>query len=270
MTMKGHTYDHGTGEPCVKCGKVHIKLKTAESRLALSQRMSKRNKGHHWNKGIPKSAESRQKLSISAKSFYNSDAGKKIQRERASKSFAGHNYEHGKGDVCKKCGNIHINPNIGKTLTSEQLKNRKPVVFSPAAIKKFSDTMKKTRATIVFPKHDSLIELILQRQLEALNISFTKQKVFPLANGSTHAVDIFIEPKICIEADGCWYHACVLHDPDGNGGEDRRMHDERITHDLQQQGLIVLRFWSHDIKKRLEWCISQIVEVQRMYATQVL
>ena len=24
--------------------------------------------------------------------------------------FEGHNYEHGKGDVCKKCGKIHISP----------------------------------------------------------------------------------------------------------------------------------------------------------------
>ena len=34
--------------------------------------------------------------------------------------FKGHNYEHGKGDVCRKCGKIHINPTLDKRFTDAQ------------------------------------------------------------------------------------------------------------------------------------------------------
>jgi len=73
--MQGHNFDHGKGNVCSKCGKIHISPFS----------------GHNYdhNKG---------------------DICKKCGKVHKSheSSMKGHNYEHRKGDICKKCGKIHV------------------------------------------------------------------------------------------------------------------------------------------------------------------
>lgn len=240
----------------------------------------------------------------------------------------GHNYEHGRGDICKKCGQIHYNPFIGKkhsNTTKEKMscrivsleirqaqskrmkeypinnkawktrkekygktgfKNTHPMK-RPEVIAKFlgdnncakrpevrlkrsmnvrgdknpgkrpevREKIKKYRSTQILPKKDTSIEIKLQNVLTEKNIEFKKHKTFKLFLGGYHQVDIFIEPNICVEVDGCFWHGCPIHFP-----EKCRKKDLDITKDLQSKGYIVLRFWEHDIKNCFDWCINQILE----------
>ena len=282
---RGHNWDHGKGDVCQKCGKVHNKTQKKDfqyfMKMIEKEELSINNSSpdkiitlcsnfrYFWRMiefDQKKYLKQYKKISEKSKAFYNTPEGKQIQRSRASKSFLGHNYDHGAGDICKKCGKIHIGGMTGRTHTAEAREKIGNRVYSKEALKIFSDTMKRTRAKIIFPKHDSNIEKIVQARLAELNISFTKQKLFYLSNGTTHKTDLFFEStKLCVEIDGCWHHACPTHHPEGNGGEDRRKLDAFITKELQIQGLIVLRFWGHDIKgkgkekDRLDWVIETIL-----------
>lgn len=118
---------------------------------------------------------------------------------------------------------------------------------------------------IVKSLHPSSIERILQEKLTFMNIPFTKQKSIKLSK-AYHRVDLFIEPNICIEADGDFYHGCPIHKPGsylvfGKPIEGIRRRDIQITAELEQHGYIVLRFWEHDIHNNLELCIKKICNV---------
>jgi len=81
--------------------------------------------------------------------------------------------------------------------------------------------------------------------------------------------DIFVEPNICIFADGDYWHA----NPDRFSEDEiargtltvRKIweKDKEITAELQSQGYIVLRFWEREIKKDIEACENKIMEVYR-------
>ena len=64
--------------------------------------------------------------------------------------------------------------------------------------------------------------------------------------------DIFIEPNICIFADGNYWH----NYPNGNE------RDKQITNKLQTQGYKVLRFWENEINENINNCISKIKELK--------
>ena len=108
-----------------------------------------------------------------------------------------------------------------------------------------------------------------------------------------HAVDLFIEPNICIEADGDWPHAnpnpYIKHGRVQRGGRMQRSgrmqrgfkandimrnvsrhrkkpllakdiweKDKKITQGLVKQGNIVLRFWQGDLIQNPEKYIKKI------------
>lgn len=65
--------------------------------------------------------------------------------------------------------------------------------------------------------------------------------------------------KIAVEVDGCYWHSCQecgLTGPSVNKGLDKR----KNTY-LKNRGWVVLRFWGHDIRNRLDWCVKQIKDV---------
>lgn len=74
-------------------------------------------------KGAKLTLEHRRKISVALK---NSEKCSKSARERALRNkdwvppMKGHNYDHGKGDVCRKCGEIHKHHMSGKPLTTSQ------------------------------------------------------------------------------------------------------------------------------------------------------
>lgn len=107
--------------------------------------------------------------------------------------------------------------------------------------------IKGIRLSQVFPFKDTSIEIKLQNLLKESNIPF--QTHYPILGQP----DIFIQPNICIFADGCYWHKCkdcIL----GQGKE----RDNYVTQELQKQGYIVIRFWEHEINKSINNCFFKI------------
>ena len=237
------------------------------------KRISKSKKGKTaWNKGL---------------TIKNGNKG--IHRRGGMK---GHNYDHGKGDVCKKCGKIHIHTFLNKKVTKEEQEKKTQALISfyktekgllsrkkalatrkrkygengfkrhwtenPEVAKKTLRKIVEARSRQITPIKDTSIEVVLQKALLKRNISFMKHKLFRLPNGRYHRIDIFIKPNIIIEADGCYYHACPIHYK-GKSYEEITARNTKITNELQQQGYIVLRFWGCEIRENLNECIEKIL-----------
>ncbi len=119
-----------------------------------------------------------------------------------------------------------ISPNIGRKHTEEAKKK-----------------IRKARAKQKFPFNDTKIEVILQKALDKENIRYTKQK-YSLPG----TPDIFIEPNICIFADGDYWHNLP--------GRIKR--DKYINKQLKEMNYIVLRFWEHEILSNVDECLKTI------------
>jgi DNA mismatch endonuclease (patch repair protein) len=117
---------------------------------------------------------------------------------------------------------------------------------------------RKRRLLQIFPNKDTKIEVTLQNKLKEKGITF-KTHIALLGQP-----DIFIEPNTCVFADGCWIHACPIHNPNGGykplQGSDRRNHDKNITHKLEESGYVVLRFWGHEINDDSNSYIDKIAK----------
>lgn len=102
---------------------------------------------------------------------------------------------------------------------------------------------------IIRPFIDTSIEVKIQNALKENNIVFFKHKyVFDF-----HRVDLFIEPNICIECDGDYWHKY----PEGT------IRDVEINEVLQEKEYLILRFWEHEIKNDTDYCIDVIKFVIR-------
>lgn len=108
---------------------------------------------------------------------------------------------------------------------------------------------------ITYPSKDTAIEIKLQKELEKRNIIYKKQKQM------FGRPDIFIEPNICIFADGCYWHGCQEHCINSKFSF-RINKDKNINEELNKQGYIVYRFWEHDINRSVEECINKIIEIK--------
>jgi len=114
---------------------------------------------------------------------------------------------------------------------------------------KRSAQLSELRLHTIFPKKDTSIEILLQEELRRHKISYEKHISLP------GQPDIFIEPNICIFADGCYWHGC----PQCGYVELRPNKDRTITSKLETMGYKVLRFWEHTIKTSPTHCVQQII-----------
>ena len=82
-------------------------------------------------------------------------------------------------------------------------------------------------------------------------------------------IDIAIpSKKLAIFIDGCFWHGCPRHSskPKTNRAywlpklRKNKLRDKAKTAKLKAAGWKVMRFWEHDVKKRLEWCIEKVVK----------
>ena len=104
----------------------------------------------------------------------------------------------------------------------------------------------EARVNREYPFADTSIELALQNGLTNLGIEFETQK--PIVG----MPDIFIEPNVCIFADGDYWHRRPK----------RRGRDAQVNSVLLSRGYKVLRFWEYEIHENLEMCLDRIfVEV---------
>jgi len=77
---------------------------------------------------------------------------------------------------------------------------------------------------------------------------------------------IFPKNKLLIFVDGCYWHGCQKcgHIPKTNtkfwemkiGKNIKR--DKKNNKQLKNNGYLVLRFWEHDLRNRLDYCINSI------------
>jgi len=110
--------------------------------------------------------------------------------------------------------------------------------------------LREMRQQLVIPTKDTSIELKLQAILTELNILFEKHKSI------LGQPDVFIEPNICVFADGCFWHNCNKCFDETKFTDEQKakiIYDESITQKLRNQGYIVLRFWEHDINNNIEF-----------------
>ena len=216
-----------------------------ESRKRISEKMKGEknpNFGKHptpWNLGIPRTEEEKKKMSENRKGIpsWNKDKTGVYSEESLRRMSEGR-----KGKTAGK-----DNPMFGK---KQSLEARKII--------------REKRLHQVFPIKDSKIEKILQEQLKKHKIKF--QKHLPILGQP----DLFIEPNICIFADGDYWHGWTyLQGKDFSDNKrlnneyfkSRIQNDKKISMQLVEQEYKVLRFWEHEINENPEKCFQKIIKI---------
>jgi hypothetical protein len=100
--------------------------------------------------------------------------------------------------------------------------------------------MIQARSRIVIPYKDTKIEVILQNALNTLGIEFRKHVPIRLSDKTYHQVDIFIDPNICIEADGDYWHSRPK----------TKVRDEFINKELNSMHYLLYRFTESEIRAK--------------------
>ncbi|NMJ87857.1 MAG: DUF559 domain-containing protein [Thaumarchaeota archaeon] len=157
----------------------------------------------------------------------------------------------------------------------------------PEMSEKTKDKLSTARANQKLPVKYTKPEIIPQEICKDAEIEFITHKPFKLNNYELHNtrmhnVDIFIEPNICLFADGDYWHA----NPNPYRVSRTRLHaeikpdevlvtsskkkkiakvirerDDGITRDLESQGYTVLRFWESELLFDKEKCRQKIIDV---------
>jgi len=141
--------------------------------------------------------------------------GKKIYR---SKTFLNKNEHHFCSNKCKGLYYSELDPEFFKEI--------------------------RMKARGKYPKANTSIELKLQRILKSEKITFKTDK--PILNMTK--VDVFIEPNICIYADGDYWHSL----------SEVQERDQRINKELIKYGYKVLRFKGSEIRSNIGKCLRII------------
>ena len=171
---------------------------------------------------------------------------------------------------------------------SEARKGRKNPFYGKTHSEKTKDKLSTARANQKLPVKDTKPEIILQQICNDEGIEFVTQKTIKLQhydwhNTRRHNVNIFIEPNICLFADGDYWHAnpnpymvnkrikpgikpdtvLLSSSKQKRIAKDVREKDAGISLDLMQQGYIVIRFWESDLKYDKEKCRQEVIDVVR-------
>ena len=219
-----------------------------------------------WNKGGKHSEETKQKIREARARQIITDETKRNMSRAQKKRAARLDYIH---------------PRLGKKDSEETRKKKSDIVkerykdkskhpfFGQKHKRGTRKKMRVARSTTVFPRTDTKIEKILQGLCDSAGIKYQKHKSFNLGF-QYHQTDLFIEPNICIEADGVYWHAhpkyykpdVIIHRAYKNKSQmtakDVQAKDRKITRAMEKQGLTVLRFWGDEIKETPEKCLQKI------------
>ncbi len=134
--------------------------------------------------------------------------------------------------------------NTGRKFSAE---HRRKLSEANKGQKRSEETKAKiaaNRAKQVLPVEDTLPERLLQEELTKRGVAFQKHKPIP------GLPDLFIEPNVCVFADGDYWHNIA----------EIAAADVKTNEVLRDKGYIVLRFWEKDIKASAAKCVDQIVE----------
>lgn len=171
------------------------------------------------HKGRKRSLETKQKLS-------RSHSGKILSVEHRS-------------NLAKAMTGKHLSDQHRQKL-SEKLKGR-------IVTESTKEKIRIARRSQILPTKDTKIERKLQEELSRLDIEFVTHK------NIIGQPDIFIEPNICIFADGDYWHRRV----------DRIRRDKYVNRKLNEEGYVVIRFWETDILDNIQKCIDEILKTKK-------
>lgn len=125
--------------------------------------------------------------------------------------------------------------------------------------------LSKLRSKIKVPRRDTIPEKLMQLALDLQGIQYDTHKSIKLKN-SFHQTDIFINPRMCLEVDGCYFHAC----PDCFRGKKLNeiqlknlKNDSKVNHELNELGYHVIRVWEHNVKSDSDKIAKNIVNLAK-------
>jgi len=171
---------------------------------------------------------------------------------------------------------------LGKKYSEEAKKNMSIAQNKPETLQNNRDRFaKQTKGKNKTP---TVPEKLLYKLCNDLGIKFIREKGFKLGF-QNHPVDVFIEPNICLEADGDRYHANpnpyvipsrtstqqsgykpndVIFGKSKSRktpllAKDKWASDKKITAKLEELGYVVLRFWHSELETSREKCIERIL-----------
>ena len=204
----------------------------AKRSIALKGRSSP-NKGNKYTEAIKKS------MSLSHK-------GIKQSPEWIAKKFAWQ-----KDPIKMERRNKKISNALkGRVMSQEwRLKNsiaQKGKITSEETRQKMRENMK----TRIFPHKDTKPEKMMQIALALNGIKFEKHKPFRIGKG-WHKVDLFIEPNICVEIDGTYWHIYP----------NAIKRDMSQTQELTLMGYHVIRIREKDILKNTQNCAEKVINL---------
>lgn len=232
-------------------------------------KVSKANKGKKsWNKGNStpepvkkKISETRLKL-ISEGKIISARKGKTHTLEAKEKNRKAH---------------------LGKKMSDEAKRNMSIAQNRPDRLQNNRDRFSKQRKG---KNKETIPEKLLEQILLEIGIKFKKQHTIKLGF-KNHDVDFFIEPNICLEADGDRPHAnpdpflipsrtstqqpgFKPNDEIYGKGKSRKKplfakdiweNDKKINSRLKELGYVVLRFWHSELETEHEKCVEKIKNI---------
>ena len=210
-----------------------------------------------WNKGKVLSEETKLKISLAKKGQTSWMKGKHHTEESKRKLSLAHTGKVLSEEHKQKLSVVNSgknNPFYGKKHTEEMKEKQR---IRNTGKNSWSYGKKRSEETLVkirearkrqkLPLKDTKPEKILQNILSLKGIKFKKHKQFKV-DKTYHPVDIFIEPNICIEVDGVYWHSLPK----------QVKRDKKINKSLSKQGMNVLRFTDKQILRDVDSCMDQI------------
>lgn len=239
---KSHTGLHHSEETKRKISEKNKgKIVTQETRVKLSLLM----KDNQRAKGRVNSENRRKELSLLAKNngFFREYNKTEKHGKEASKSNRTRTISE---ETCQK-----ISDRLKGVKRSEAFKQNLKIKLkgNKNALGSKRTQEQKLKLAQKFKFKSTSIELKLQNMLFNENIEFTIHKPILVGKYLTFP-DIFIEPNICIYADGDYWH----------NRPDSILWDKKVNSFLRNHGYKVLRFWEHEINNNLELCLKKIKE----------
>ena len=226
-----------------------------ETKKKLSEAHGGKN---HWNYGKHLSEETKSKIGNANKGTIHTGKSRENFSKGQKKRFEGkHGTRYGK--------------KVTEASRQKMSRSRKKLYADGYQVwnkethdVEYIEKMRKKRLKQVFPAKDTKIEKILQNELQKNGIEFEKYK--PILGQP----DIFIEPNICIFADGDYWHGWLYLN--GKRYDNAKKlnneffekvikRDNENTKNLKKQGYKIERFWEHEINKDPEKCLQKIIKI---------
>lgn len=224
----------------------HIGMKQSPECIRKKVETRKRNGSyankHKGEKRPPRTLEWSNKISLAKKGKHPWNYGLKL---------GPHTLEHNqkisdanKGKPKAPFTQQHID-NIKKARAKQIIPKRSP---------EHIQSMRLARSKQIIPFKDSKPERMMQIALSLNGIRFKKHNMITDGKSFYHQVDIFIEPNICVEIDGDYWHRLPK----------TLLRDTEVNHKLNILGYNVIRIWEKDIKKDAQDSVMRIINLIRL------